>query len=211
MAIRVLDNAQQSRSAEFISDRFEFAINETSPVWTHVGFLRLKNVSAGAEYFIAPHEHSNERLPFTVNRHTGMIAVGELLDYERQTEYSFVGTVKSMDGTSSTCNVRVDVLDANDNTPRFGVDQPTDVVLTGEQLAVTEMPIASVRAVDQDSGNNGHISYRLANVEPVPFIIDAWTGDIRVSRPVQVGKAWTLRVRAADWGVPLRREAEVHL
>lgn len=79
--------------------------------------------------------HHNEQvvtLPFIVHPHTGVLRVNETLDRERKDKYSF--TVIAKDGAKAgrqltgTVEVDVNILDVNDNAPKFyGFDEVVTV------------------------------------------------------------------------------------
>ena len=72
----------------------------------------------------------------------------------------------------------------------------------------------SVRAKDLDLGENGIVSYSLANLETVPFEIDSFSGAIKSTRLIDYEsdrRKYRLRIRASDWGAPYRRQTETIL
>lgn len=65
---------------------------------------------------------------------------------------------------SSTARLTINVLDVNDNAPRFrpfGVSNFTEQILEGAQPGTT---LLSVTAVDPDKGPNGQVFYQLLNL-----------------------------------------------
>lgn len=65
-----------------------------------------------------------------------------------------------------TAKLTVNVLDVNDNTPRFrpfGVTYFTERILEGATQGTT---LISISAVDPDKGANGQITYELLNLSP---------------------------------------------
>lgn len=67
---------------------------------------------------------------------------------------------------SQTAKLTVNVLDVNDNTPRFrpfGATYFTERILEGATPGTT---LISVSAVDPDKGPNGQITYELLNLSP---------------------------------------------
>lgn len=68
--------------------------------------------------------------------------------------------------TMATAKLTVNVLDVNDNTPRFrpfGVTYFTERILEGATQGTT---LISISAVDPDKGANGQITYELLNLSP---------------------------------------------
>ncbi|NWY75782.1 PCDB5 protein, partial [Erithacus rubecula] len=126
------------------------------------------------------------------------------LDREEQTEMSF--HVIAEDGgsppRSGTTEVKIVILDVNDNAPIF-----TQQVYIGKVLE--NMPegseILSVLATDQDAGRFGEISYELSQGEgkrDTAFVIDARTGQIKITKPLDFEDSGhhEFRVKATDGG-----------
>ncbi|XP_057885306.1 cadherin-23 [Melospiza georgiana] len=106
----------------------------------------------------------------------------------------------------------VNVLDVNDNTPRFrpfGVTYFTERILEGATQGTT---LISISAVDPDKGANGQITYELLNLSPEGYacLEDPSAGKVVANRTVDYEEVQWLNftVRASDNGSP-RRSAEI--
>ena len=69
--------------------------------------------------------------------------------------------------------------------------------------------VYKVQAYDEDSGENGYMSYSIANLnsEEMPFEIDDFTGQIKSKRRLDYEsdrRVYHLKIRASDWGTPYR-------
>lgn len=98
--------------------------------------------------------------------------------------------------------VRIDVLDANDNPPKFLRPQYNAEIAESTPVG---SQVISVLAIDSDRGNNARISYRIERGSFNQFEIDESTGLISVSREAQPFDAnkrenYTLEVVAFDHG-----------
>lgn len=63
-------------------------------------------------------DNSSTNFPFAIDRYTGVVTLTQALDYEEQTEYTL--TVSASDSLHQTTGeVKVQVLDVNDNAPVF--------------------------------------------------------------------------------------------
>ncbi|XP_033367641.1 protocadherin beta-15-like, partial [Parus major] len=126
------------------------------------------------------------------------------LDREEQAVMGF--RVIAVDGGSpprtGTTEVKILILDVNDNAPVF-----TQAVYVGKVLE--NMPEGSlvliVLATDQDAGINGEISYQLrqdVGQNDSLFLIDPITGEIKITKPLdyEAAKTHELSVRARDGG-----------
>ncbi|XP_069651909.1 cadherin-23 isoform X2 [Haliaeetus albicilla] len=106
----------------------------------------------------------------------------------------------------------VNVLDVNDNTPRFrpfGVTYFTERILEGATQGTT---LISISAVDPDKGANGQITYELLNLSPEGYacLEDQSAGKVVANRTVDYEEVQWLNftIRASDNGSP-RRSAEI--
>ncbi|POI19271.1 hypothetical protein CIB84_016985, partial [Bambusicola thoracicus] len=100
------------------------------------------------------HSHSL----FTINSRTGEIGIAKPLDFETEKKHEL--TVQAIDGggLSTMCNLVVEVMDVNDNSPEIIVSSFNSPI--PENVAPgTVVAVFAVR--DQDSGVNGEISCAL--------------------------------------------------
>ncbi|XP_063375219.1 fat-like cadherin-related tumor suppressor homolog [Cydia amplana] len=200
----------------FSRELYECTVSETAPPDTPVIRLKVSDRDEGrnARVYIEI-VGGNEGGEFRINPDTGVLYTAKELDAELRALHTL--TVAAVDhgnaGTrkQSSAKVQVAVLDANDNDPVFEQDE-LDVAVpeNGPAGAV----VARVTARDADSGENAYISYSLANLQPVPFDVDHFSGAIRTARVLDyesMRRDYMLRVRASDWGLPYRRQAELRL
>ncbi|XP_065705181.1 protocadherin beta-15-like [Patagioenas fasciata] len=126
------------------------------------------------------------------------------LDREEQSEMGF--SLIAMDGgsppRSGTTQIRIIVLDVNDNSPVFAQDVYVGQVL---ENAPEGSVILSVLATDLDAGSNGDISYEFSQtVSPSDsaFVIDHVSGEIKLTKPLdfETVENHELSVRATDGG-----------
>ncbi|XP_068807021.1 cadherin-23 isoform X2 [Struthio camelus] len=106
----------------------------------------------------------------------------------------------------------INVLDVNDNTPRFrpfGATHFTEKILEGATQGTT---LISISAVDPDKGANGQITYELLNLSPEGYacLEDQSAGKVVANRTVDYEEVQWLNftIRASDNGSP-RRSAEI--
>ena len=120
---------------------------------------------------------------FDVHNTTGEVTVLNNIDRETMPELNLL--VKAEDGgsppLSSLAELRVKVLDVNDNSPVF---YPTyHVVKVSKRLRYSaNRPLFTVRATDDDLGNNARLTYSWASGrEPGYLSLNASTGEVFVS------------------------------
>ncbi|KAL0839199.1 hypothetical protein ABMA28_015971 [Loxostege sticticalis] len=200
----------------FSREVYEASIPETAPPNTPVIRLKVSDRDEGrnARVYIEI-VGGNEGGEFIVNPDTGVLYTAIALDAEEKSLYTL--TVSAIDqgnaGTrkQSSAKVKIAVLDSNDNNPVFEQD---NMEVTVPENGASGAVVARVVARDADSGENAYISYSIANLQPVPFEVDHFSGAVRTSRVLDyesMRREYTLRIRASDWGLPYRRQAEMHL
>jgi len=140
---------------------------------------------------------------FAIHPSSGSISVAGLIDREVQSEYLL--TVYVHDGAFralyDTTTVLIRVLDLNDNAARLTC--PDLHVPENEELGV----IATLTAVDPDTGRNGEVTYSITAGNPDSmFSIDLHSGKLK-SRPLDRERRshYQLLITAQDQGLPVQR------
>jgi len=125
-------------------------------------------------------------------------------DYRQQQLNKMTLIIQATDGVFSTNGtIRIDVLDANDNAPKFLRQHYTAEIY--ESISPGQL-VTTVRAIDSDRGNNARISYRLLRGSYGQFDIDESTGAITVSEQARYFDTskranYSLEVVAYDHGL----------
>lgn len=150
---------------------------------------------------------------FSVDARSGWLTVRDqsVLDRERRDRLRMrvvavekrPSVVAPRNGSSSSSSVDVDVtlLDANDNNPIFVPGNLYELVARSDSKVGTVL--GQVHAVDDDLGPNGMVRYRLqkpgnSTARTPPFAVDEVTGTISVSEsPILEGRH-AIFVEAAD-------------
>ncbi|EJW75342.1 hypothetical protein WUBG_13746, partial [Wuchereria bancrofti] len=134
----------------------------------------------------------------SIDANSGLLKLASLLDFE--TLEKFMVTVIATDSgkppLSSTCEIDVEILDINDNPPRFMQHIYRATVLENMQRGT------KVLANDPDSEHFGRVSYLITN-DAVGFTIgeDGWiTTTEMLDREVK--STYRLTVKAVDGGTP---------
>ncbi|XP_041930485.1 protocadherin Fat 1-like isoform X2 [Alosa sapidissima] len=179
-------------------------LSEFAPPHTSVIRVRAQPNSPLIRYSLKPRAHQPLG-PFTINPNTGLITTTQTVQADHISKYEF--EVITSDRQAAT-KVVVEVIDENNNTPKF--TQPYYTVSVNEHVPLGTSVLA-ISASDADEGENGYVTYTIANVTPLPFHIDYFTGVITTTEDLDyelMHRVFSLRVRASDWGSPFRREAE---
>ncbi|XP_050442855.1 fat-like cadherin-related tumor suppressor homolog isoform X2 [Adelges cooleyi] len=200
----------------FERELYEVNIAETAPINSPVIKLKVTDKDEGknAQVFLEI-VGGNEGGEFRMNKRTGMLYTAVTLDAEHKSSYTL--TVSAIDQGNvgsrkqSAAKVKIFVVDANDNDPLFEKYQ-MEVTINENETAGTF--VTKIGARDKDSGENGYISYSIANLKPVPFDIDHFTGIIKTTQLLDyetMRREYVLHIRASDWGYPYRRQTEMKL
>ncbi|XP_014600494.1 PREDICTED: fat-like cadherin-related tumor suppressor homolog isoform X3 [Polistes canadensis] len=200
----------------FSREIYEEAVPETAPVNTPVIRLKVTDADEGKNALVFLEiVGGNEGGEFYVNAETGMLYTAVNLDAEKKAFYTL--TVSAIDqgntGTrkQSSAKVKINVIDTNDNDPIFEKSE-MEVWIDENEAAGTS--VVKVTAKDRDSGENAYISYSIDNIKKVPFEIDHFTGIVKTKQVLDyetMRRDYLLHVRASDWGLPYRRQAEMRL
>ncbi|XP_048851790.1 protocadherin Fat 1a isoform X3 [Brienomyrus brachyistius] len=188
---------------KFEKETYRVSLSEFAPVHTPVVMVKAAPSYPQLKYAF---KYKMEKNQFAINPNTGLITTTRAIraDYAP----SFELEVVTSDGKAST-KVIIDVIDVNNNPPEFL--QPSYEASVDEHTPVGSS-VLTVSAKDLDSGENGYVTYSVANDNPLPFSIDYFTGVISTSEDLDyelMPRIYKLRVRASDWGSPFRREVEV--
>ncbi|XP_064018311.1 protocadherin gamma-B5-like [Pogoniulus pusillus] len=136
------------------------------------------------------------------------------LDREKQRNHHLILT--ALDGgdpvRSGTIQIKINVTDANDNTPVF----TKEVYKVGLLENLPEGSLAfQVKATDNDEGTNAEITYSFSDITNSArqlFTLDSRTGEVRVTGPLdyEEGKHYEATVEGKDGG-GLSAHAKVHI
>ncbi|XP_018558735.1 LOW QUALITY PROTEIN: protocadherin-23 [Lates calcarifer] len=177
-------------------------IAENLPAGYMVTMVTANDVDLSSTITYSFSDNSSTNSPFAIDRYTGVVTLTQALDYEEQTEYTL--TVWASDSLHQTSGeVRVQVLDVNDNAPVF-----TQVSYQVElsELVSADMLVVSVSATDRDSGLNGRITYRLLSSPLQGFYIQPDNGSVFTNKPLKAitnNNLIHLLVEARDGGDPV--------
>ncbi|XP_019620041.1 PREDICTED: protocadherin Fat 4-like [Branchiostoma belcheri] len=149
----------------------------------------------------------NDDSVFSINPVSGAITVLKEIDYDPPSNNTgFELQVLATDGMyNTTAMVNIMVTDVNDNAPEF----TQDVYEVGvNETAADGVQVVMVTATDNDSGDNGNITYTIiSGNQNMTFAIDEVSGEITLQKSLdydQGKKSYQLVVEAKDAGTPVR-------
>uniref|UniRef100_A0A4W4GSM4 Cadherin-23 n=1 Tax=Electrophorus electricus TaxID=8005 RepID=A0A4W4GSM4_ELEEL len=220
----VLDDVNDSRP-RFLQPVQAISVNESTPPGVVVATLAAEDpdLQPRLEYYIISVEAKDDgnkpvsglQESFGIDFHTGAVFVRYPLNRELVATFEIIASVHDnasdiIDMSVSVPNARltINILDVNDNAPRFrpfGVTNFSESVLEGAQVGTT---LLSVSAVDPDKGPNGQIYYELLNLPRGGYLRleDPSTGKILANQTVDYEQVQWLNftIRVQDQGSPPR-------
>lgn len=159
---------------------------------------------------------ANEKT-FIVDAITGTLTHTMAIDFETIDEYILIvkaidQSVNASERLSTLVTVRVRIIDANDNAPKFLSPSEDNAMIYLSEASPIGHTVVRIIAVDKDSGQNGRIQYSIVNNGNAHFAIDTSNGTITVIRPFGSNatneydpslRKHLLTISASDNGYPL--------
>ncbi|XP_035265581.1 protocadherin Fat 2 [Anguilla anguilla] len=187
---------------KFEKEVYHVMLSEFAPPKSHVVRVMVTPNHANVTYHI---RNSPKGFKFKISHKTGQVVTTEHVDFETKSYYEF--DVVANHGEAHA-HVIVDIIDENDNAPKF--TSPSYQGTLPENVPIGTS-ILTVTATDGDIGNNGFVTYAIANTGPLPFTVDPFTGVISTSEEMdyELMQRWYhLRVWASDSGSPFSHVSE---
>lgn len=203
----------------FDREIYEVRVNESVPINTPILRLKATDQDQGSNAKVTLSiVAGNKDGHFRINPESGVLYLERPLDAEVKSTFSL--TVTALDHANagmrkqSSAKVHLYIVDVNDNDPQFTDGNYREVNF--EENRPAGSPVYTVKAFDKDSGENGYISYSIANLDSpdIPFEIDDFSGQIKSKRLLDYEsdrRIYHLKIRASDWGLPYRRQSEMRL
>ncbi|XP_066198900.1 protocadherin beta-5 [Saccopteryx leptura] len=192
--ISVLISDVNDNAPAFTQTSYTLFIRENNSPALHIGSVSATDTDAGANaqvtYSLLPPQDPSLPLAslVSINADNGHLFALRALDFEALQAFEFLvgATDRGAPALSSQALVRVQVLDANDNSPfvlyppQNGSAPCTELV---PRAAEPGYLVSKVVAVDGDSGQNAWLSYQLLKAtEPGLFGVWAHNGEVRTAR-----------------------------
>ncbi|XP_041474294.1 protocadherin Fat 1-like isoform X3 [Lytechinus variegatus] len=201
LIVNVLD--ENDNEPQFESDLYNASIAEDAEIGSIVVTVLAISQDVGLNAEIMYQIVSgNEHGKFKIDSTTGEISVAFELDFEMSNKYYL--TVKATDmGTnplSDTTTINIFITDANDNSPVFSEDIYS---ISVNEAARVEGDVIQVMATDEDSGDNGRVSYSIVHGNLFnQFTINPDNGLVSLALELDREQisSYSLGVRASDAG-----------
>lgn len=149
----------------FTQPQYSFTVQEDTPVGTAIGSVYL-SPGQTAIFAVVNGEtvESNQGEMFIIERETGVLRLGKVLDYEQINIYRFKVSAMMREDlveSMSVVDMEVKILDVNDNKPFFETSSYIAMVMEGIPVGTRVM---RVHALDPDWGSNGQVTYSLGSI-----------------------------------------------
>ncbi|XP_067842781.1 protocadherin Fat 4-like [Heptranchias perlo] len=189
----------------FDPDSYSINIMENVPIGTSILTLNVTDADEGLNAALTFKIISGDpNRQFTVDRNA-VLRVQQPLDLERQSIYTLIvqATDQAQCGSTrftSSAWITVKLNDVNDNAPEF---RTASTVYLPEDTSIGTV-IMTVKAVDLDSGLDGHVEYSLQQFTGNKFSINATSGELSVIGDLdrELVEWVTINVTASDKGQP---------
>ena len=163
VTIQLLDI--NDNSPQFIPIPSSISLLENIPINTFILDASATDADLGANAEVSYSLTSDTSLPFSIDPSTGTVTTIATLDREEIDMYVFniIASDNGISRRSNTTMVTVNVLDVNDNAPKFQEDLPLVIpFLEGDSFDGGSVEIGRLSATDRDIGQNAEIDYSLS-------------------------------------------------
>ncbi|XP_019482771.1 PREDICTED: protocadherin Fat 2 [Hipposideros armiger] len=209
--------ANEASLPKFSEPLYTFSASEDLPEGSEIGSVKAVAAQDPVIYSLVQGTtpESNRDGVFSLDRNTGVLKLRKAMDYESTKWYQIDLMAHCPHNDTylvSLVSVNIQVKDVNDNRPLFEAD-PYKAVLTENMPVGTT--VIQVTANDQDTGNDGHVSYRLpvdpdSNIHEL-FAIDSETGWITTLQELdcETHQTYHFYVVAYDHGRTIQLSSQV--
>ncbi|KAH8279555.1 hypothetical protein KR018_000821 [Drosophila ironensis] len=222
---------------EWPQDPIDLQVSEATPVGSVIHNFTATDADTGTNgelqyrllrYYPKLNESQELAVPlFSMDSLTGSLSLQAPLDFEAVQEYLLI--VQALDQSSNiterlqtSVTVRLRVLDANDNAPHFvaPIASPGKAasLVINDATRIGEM-VAHIVALDEDSGDNGRITYEITGgngegrfrINPQTGIIELVKSLPPATEDVERNGRFSLLIRAKDNGQPESKSSTLSL
>ncbi|XP_021205801.2 protein dachsous isoform X1 [Bombyx mori] len=198
----------------FTSSSLSFKVKEDSEIGHVVGLVAccdsdiqdnvISNDEKQISYLLMPITSDYAPGTFEIDRRTGSLVVARQLDREIQDEYRLevraLDTSATNNPQSSAVTVRIEIVDVNDNAPKWPQD-PIHVEIS--EITPVGSIVYNFTAKDDDAGPNGEMNFRIVHSLPnnkSAFNLDPLTGSLTLTSSLdyEVLKEYWIIVEATD-------------
>ncbi|CAL1535045.1 unnamed protein product [Lymnaea stagnalis] len=194
----------------FTQSRYNKTVNEDVAIGTSLLRIMANDRDVGlngaVRYFIIGGEGSND---FNLDISSGVLRVQKALDYERIQSYTI--SIQAEDSSvenrlQTNATIVISLNDVNDFVPVF--DNSPYITFVQEGMPNGPVPIITVTARDEDSGDNGMVIYSLRDITNYTnmFDVDSISGQVVAKKTLdrEAVPFYILTIAAMDRGTPVQ-------
>lgn len=143
---------------------YNASVSENSPNGTFITRVKAVDADSGEFGHVTYSLQGEHSANFEIDANSGVISVANPTFLDHELVKKIVVQVVASDGApknvkrSATVPVNVEILDVNDNKPKFNQSEYNVTVIENVRLN-PPVPLLQVNATDEDSGINGNIHY----------------------------------------------------
>uniref|UniRef100_A0A8C5P6Y2 FAT atypical cadherin 1 n=1 Tax=Leptobrachium leishanense TaxID=445787 RepID=A0A8C5P6Y2_9ANUR len=168
---------------------YTFSVSEDTSVGTELDFIRVENGQSVRYSLVKGNTpESNVDEIFVIDKQNGRLKMEKALDHEVTKWYQFSVLAESSQEDQEvvqSVDVNIQVKDVNDNKPVFEANPYETFVVENLQMGTK---VIQVKAVDMDSGLNGHVSYMLADTQEPKEINQLFSVDLETGWVTTIGE-----------------------
>ncbi|PIC39939.1 hypothetical protein B9Z55_011463 [Caenorhabditis nigoni] len=199
--IFILEDSEDPKILKFENFTFHFSVLESSDRFLEVGRISLDSedsTSDNVEFRIL-----NDDFNFTISPFDGVLYTNSPLDFETIKSYNLTIEASTSSGTSSECHVIIDVIDENDEVPRFITGDLVNLWVREEQKEVS-YPLVIGSSIAEDLDENSVVTYSILSGNTSLFALNSTTGDILSLTPLdrEESALHEILIEAKDSGFP---------
>lgn len=207
--IRIGENSDQTPLLNFKNTSYNVTIEENFPYGKDVLQVTAVRSDGRRQRVIYEFGNGNDQYAFEIDSNSGIIKVNNSanLDYESHPgptrHLVVVARTEGVPVLYGYCDVTINLLDQNDNAPRFTQQQYIANVLEGNTKGEFVVQLA---AKDSDRGMNARILYHIVdgNHDNAFIIEPAFSGSVKTNIVLdrEIRETYKLTVIATDEGDP---------
>ncbi|CAO4371486.1 unnamed protein product [Caenorhabditis nigoni] len=195
------DSKLQKTNLKFENSTFYFSLLESSDRFLEIGKISLNSEDSTSDdvKFRILHDDFN----FTISPFDGVLYTNSPLDFETIKSYNLTIEASTSSGTSSECHVIIDVIDGNDEVPRFITGDLVNLYVREEQKEVS-YPLIIGSSIAEDLDENSVVTYSILSGNTSLFAVNSTTGDILSLTPLdrEESALHEIFIEAKDSGFP---------
>uniref|UniRef100_A0A0N5AHE5 Protocadherin Fat 4 n=1 Tax=Syphacia muris TaxID=451379 RepID=A0A0N5AHE5_9BILA len=162
--VEILLDDVNDNAPEFISQNYTMSISEDMPVGT--SFMQVEAVDTDAgnngfvDYVLSKRNDPETAKTFKLDMSSGTLRIDKKLDRELHERYTLevIARDRGNPSLSSKTNVTVNLLDVNDNAPKFEFSRYDFWIAENSPIGTT---VGSLMATDADKNENAIITFKI--------------------------------------------------